>query len=201
VNEVDSLVCPKCGGQMLILSFIEDPEVTHALQNNPKQPYIVRSFAYDVFFLDIQLSNSCTTSCKKRVLINWNGDRHDGECWICNLYTARDIRLGDGWTGWRTFSNLAEVPVLRPINEDGTSGKEIPDGEIGEIFYHPPIVFLGYYNMHEETAKAISKKSILYTGDLGYFKDMDSYRALYLAGRRKFVTKQKGSNVFPDEVE
>lgn len=101
----------------------------------------------------------------------------------------------------RAFSNLAEVPVLRPINEDGTAGKELPDGEIGGIFHHPPIVFLGYYNMPEETAKAISKKGILYTGDLGYFKDMGSYRALYLAGRRKFVTKQKRYNVFPDEVE
>jgi len=68
--------------------------------------------------------------------------------------------------GGRAFSNLAEVPVLRPINEAGTSGKEIPDGEIEEIFYHPPIVFLGYYNMHEKTAKAVSKKGILYTSDL-----------------------------------
>jgi acyl-CoA synthetase (AMP-forming)/AMP-acid ligase II len=30
---------------------------------------------------------------------------------------------------------------------------------------------------------------------------MESYRALYLSGRRKFVIKQKGYNVFPDEVE
>ncbi len=51
--------------------------------------------------------------------------------------------------------------------------------------------------MLEETAKAVSKKGILYTGDLVYFKNMGSYRALYLAGMRKFVTKQKGYNVFP----
>ena len=30
---------------------------------------------------------------------------------------------------------------------------------------------------------------------------MGSYRALYLAGRRKFMIKQKGYNVFPGEVE
>jgi acyl-CoA synthetase (AMP-forming)/AMP-acid ligase II len=30
---------------------------------------------------------------------------------------------------------------------------------------------------------------------------MGSYRALYLAGRRKFMIKQKGYNVFPDEIE
>lgn len=101
----------------------------------------------------------------------------------------------------QAFPDLAQVTVRRPMNPDGTAGKELPDGEIGEICYHPPIVFLGYYNMPEETMKTISKEGILYTGDLGYFKDMVSYRALHLAGRRKFVIKQKGYNVFPDEVE
>jgi acyl-CoA synthetase (AMP-forming)/AMP-acid ligase II len=47
----------------------------------------------------------------------------------------------------------------------------------------------------------VSKEGILYTGDLGYFKPMNGYKALYLSGRRKFVIKQKGFNVFPGEVE
>jgi len=98
------------------------------------------------------------------------------------------------------FPDVAQVSVRKPMNEDGTAGEELPDGEIGEICYHPPIVFLGYYEQPEETAKAISKEGILYTGDMGYFKDMGTYRALYLAGRRKFMVKQKGYNVFPDEV-
>jgi acyl-CoA synthetase (AMP-forming)/AMP-acid ligase II len=36
---------------------------------------------------------------------------------------------------------------------------------------------------------------------MGYFKQMEGYKALYLSGRRKFVIKQKGYNVFPGEVE
>ncbi|NTV34983.1 MAG: acyl--CoA ligase, partial [Deltaproteobacteria bacterium] len=101
----------------------------------------------------------------------------------------------------RCFPDLALVTVRKPMDKDGRAGEELPDSEVGEICYHPPIVFLGYYNMPEETAKTISTEGILYTGDLGYFKDMGTYRALYLAGRRKFVIKQKGYNVFPDEVE
>ena len=62
--------------------------------------------------------------------------------------------------------------------------EEFPDPEVGEICYHPPIVFCGYYNQPEETRKAVSTEGILYTGDLGYFKQMDGYRALYLAGRK-----------------
>ena len=78
---------------------------------------------------------------------------------------------------------------------------ELPIGEVGEICYHPPIVFAGYYHLPEETAKAVSREGILYTGDLGRFEDKGDYRALYLSGRRKFMIKQKGFNVFPDEVD
>jgi acyl-CoA synthetase (AMP-forming)/AMP-acid ligase II len=106
----------------------------------------------------------------------------------------------------RCFPDLGPTSIRKPMNEDGTAGEELPDGEIGEICYHPPIVFMGYYNQPEATARAISKEGTLYTGDLGYFKPMQSseigpYRALYLSGRRKFVIKQSGYQVFPDEVE
>ncbi len=101
----------------------------------------------------------------------------------------------------RYFEHLGKITIRKPMNENGTAGEEIPDGEIGEICYHPPIVFLGYYNFPEETKKAISQEGILYSGDLGYFKNMGSYRALYLSGRDKFVIKQKGYQVFPDEVQ
>ena len=101
----------------------------------------------------------------------------------------------------RAFPDLAEVTVRRPMNADGTAGGELPDGEVGEICYHPPIVFLGYYHQPEATAKTISKEGILYTGDMGYFRDMGDYRALYLSGRQKFMIKQKGYKIFPDEIE
>ncbi len=117
-------------------------------------------------------------------------------------FTPPDITIEEmaGQVG-RAFPDLAEVTIREPMNENGTAGKELPTGEIGEICYHPPIVFLGYFNQPEETAKTISTEGILYTGDLGYFKDMGNYKALYLAGRRKFMVKQKGYNVFPNEVE
>ncbi|MEW6423765.1 MAG: class I adenylate-forming enzyme family protein [Bacillota bacterium] len=116
-------------------------------------------------------------------------------------FTPRGISVEEmaGQVG-RAFPDVAQVTVRKPMNADGTAGEELPDGEIGEICYHPPIVFLGYYDQPEETTKVISKEGILYTGDMGYFKDLGSYRALYLAGRRKFMVKQKGYNVFPDEV-
>lgn len=100
----------------------------------------------------------------------------------------------------RAFDDLAQVSVRKPLQADGTAGAEVADGELGEICYHPPIVFLGYFGQPQETARVVSKEGILYTGDMGFFEDMGSYRALRLAGRRKFIIKQKGYNVFPDEV-
>ena len=101
----------------------------------------------------------------------------------------------------RAFPDLADVTVRMPMNTDGTAGEELPHGDVGEICYHPPVVFLGYYHQPEATAKTISKEGILYTGDMGYFKDMGNYRALYLSGRQKFMIKQKGYKIFPDEIE
>jgi acyl-CoA synthetase (AMP-forming)/AMP-acid ligase II len=101
----------------------------------------------------------------------------------------------------RAFPDLAEVTVRESMGPDGSAGAELPTGEIGEICYHPPIVFPGYFRMPEETAATVSREGILYTGDLGRFEDKETYRALYLSGRKKFMIKQKGYNVFPDEVE
>lgn len=101
----------------------------------------------------------------------------------------------------QAYEDLAPITIRKPMNSDGSAGAEVPDLEVGEICYQGPIVFLGYYDQAEATARTISKEGFLYTGDLGYFKPMEDYRALYLSGREKFVIKQKGYNVFPGEVE
>ncbi|MCG8564685.1 MAG: acyl--CoA ligase [Desulfobacterales bacterium] len=99
------------------------------------------------------------------------------------------------------YEDLAPITIRSPMASDGSAGPELADGEVGEICYQGPIVFLGYYDQPEATARTISTDGYLYTGDLGYFKPMEGYRALYLSGREKFVIKQKGYNVFPGEVE
>jgi len=119
----------------------------------------------------------------------------------CALITPDGLSIEDmfGQVG-SAFPDTTKVTIRKPMKENGEAGEELPDGEAGEICYHPPAVFLGYYGQPEETAKTVSKEGILYSGDLGYFKNVGSNRALYLNGRRKFMIKQKGYNVFPDEV-
>ncbi len=117
-------------------------------------------------------------------------------------FTARNITVDEmaGQVG-AAFDELAPVTVRKPVQPDGNAGEELPDGEIGEICVHGPIVFLGYYNLPEETAKAVTGDGVLYTGDMGHYKMVGSNRALFLSGRQKFVIKQKGYQVYPDEVQ
>ena len=98
------------------------------------------------------------------------------------------------------YPDLARVTVRKPMNEDGTAGELLPEGEAGEICLEGDSVFMGYYNNPEATAKCITKEGFLYTGDMGKLQDMGTYNALVFTGRRKFVIKPKGYLVFPDEV-
>jgi acyl-CoA synthetase (AMP-forming)/AMP-acid ligase II len=59
-------------------------------------------------------------------------------------FTPRGIPIEEmaGQVG-RAFPDLAKVTIRRPMLPDGQAGPELPDGEVGEICYHPPIVFFG----------------------------------------------------------
>jgi long-chain acyl-CoA synthetase len=76
-------------------------------------------------------------------------------------------------------------------------GQELPPGQQGEIAIKGPTVMKGYWNLPEETVKAI-KDGWLYTGDIGYM-DKDGY--FYITGRKKDIIIRGGENVSPTEVE
>jgi acyl-CoA synthetase (AMP-forming)/AMP-acid ligase II len=98
------------------------------------------------------------------------------------------------------YPELAKVTIRKPMNDDGTAGEELPEGEPGDICVQGDVVFLGYYDNPEATAKTVTKEGVLYTGDMGLLKDFGTYKGLVFSGRRKFVIKPKGYLVFPDEV-
>jgi acyl-CoA synthetase (AMP-forming)/AMP-acid ligase II len=75
----------------------------------------------------------------------------------------------------------------------------VPNGEVGEIAMKGPLVFKGYWNLPEETARTF-REGWHHTGDLGRF-DEDGF--LWYAGRKaeKELIKPGGENVYPAEVE
>lgn len=77
------------------------------------------------------------------------------------------------------------------------SGKEVPEGEPGEIITRGPHVMKGYFRRPEVTAERI-RGGWLYTGDIGR-RDGDGY--YYHLGRKDDMIITGGLNVYPAEVE
>ena len=92
---------------------------------------------------------------------------------------------------------VTPMTIRGPMKDDRTAGDVLPDGEVGEVCFAGPQVFLGYVNAPEATAATLSSDGVLYTGDLGRRTEA----GLQFAGRSKLVIKPKGYQVFPAQVE
>lgn len=112
-------------------------------------------------------------------------------------YTPLDGTVDDILASVGYDSPLCPVSIREVMQPSGKSGEEKPEGEVGEICYSGPQLFLGYLNDEENTKKTLSTDGILYTGDLGFVDE----KGLHFAGRSKLVIKPKGYQVFPTEVE
>jgi acyl-CoA synthetase (AMP-forming)/AMP-acid ligase II len=104
---------------------------------------------------------------------------HDGPVW--------GRRLGS--VGRETFN--VEVRI---VND---AGKDVQQGEVGEIEVRGNNVMAGYWRQPEATAATI-RGGWLRTGDLATV-DEDGY--VYLAGRKKELIISGGENIYPAEVE
>jgi acyl-CoA synthetase (AMP-forming)/AMP-acid ligase II len=121
-----------------------------------------------------------------------------------------DIREGWGLTesGATTTGQPGDLPPrygsigkcllkCNTIKVFDEKGQELPPGQQGEIVIKGPTLMKGYWNLPEETVKAI-KDGWFYTGDLGHV-DEDGY--FYITGRKKDIIIRGGENVSPVEVE
>ena len=107
-----------------------------------------------------------------------------------------------------TVSCDADTKIIRST----TAGRILPDVEIkirnageliggsnvGEIMTRGYHVMKGYYNMPEDTRRAIDEDGWLATGDLGYLDD-EGY--LHITGRIKDIIVRGGENISPAEIE
>ena len=59
---------------------------------------------------------------------------------------------------------------------------ELPVGEVGEIAFRGPTLFLGYYKNPERTRETRNDEGWFFTGDIGF---VDDKNYLHLAGRKK----------------
>lgn len=114
--------------------------------------------------------------------------------------------------GYGLTETSGGVSAERPTGTPGAEGKCRRVGSVGqvvdgstvklvddEIWIRGPLVFQGYWNLPEETSKALTDDGWFRTGDLGRF-DADGF--LYITGRKKRLLKTEGGKyVAPEKIE
>lgn len=125
------------------------------------------------------------------------------------LIYRRTICNGYGLTEASPFIAAHLEDELVPINVIGKpgpgiqcllvdeDGKEVAHDQIGILCVKGDNVMLGYYNALEATA-AVLQDGCLNTGDFAQF---DSKGRLAICGRYKDLIKNKGINIYPQEIE
>ncbi|QKK08919.1 MAG: AMP-binding protein [Planctomycetota bacterium] len=120
---------------------------------------------------------------------------------ICEGYGLTETSPVTNWCrpeDWRRRSVGTPVPRVEQIIVDPASGKVLPQGREGEVLVRGPNRMLGYFNLPDETSKAITPEGWFRTGDMGRF-DQDGH--LSITGRIKEMLIVGGENVFPREIE
>lgn len=84
-----------------------------------------------------------------------------------------------------------------PIRLLDADGREVPDGEVGELFSRTPYVFDGYWKNPEKTAEAF-RGDWCSVGDMAR-RDADGF--ITLVDRKSNMLISGGENVYPSEVE
>ncbi len=77
------------------------------------------------------------------------------------------------------------------------AGREVPDGECGELICRGPYTIRGYYKAPEANADAFTREGFYRTGDVV----RKSGRYLYTEGRKKDLINRGGEKISAEEVE
>jgi long-chain acyl-CoA synthetase len=88
------------------------------------------------------------------------------------------------------------LPVL-DMKIAADDGREVPEGEPGEILVYGPTVTPGYWNRPEDTAKTV-REGWLHTGDIGR-RDAEGF--YFVVDRAKDMVIRGGENVYCVEIE
>ena len=86
---------------------------------------------------------------------------------------------------------ILDVKIVDP------EGKEVPDGQLGELVIYGPTITPGYWNRPDATAETVVE-GWLQSGDLGY-RDADGF--LFVVDRAKDMILRGGENVYCTEIE
>jgi fatty-acyl-CoA synthase len=109
--------------------------------------------------------------------------------WVTILRPHEQLdRLGSVGREW------AGTGAIKLLDHDG---REVPDGEVGELYSRTAYVFDGYWKNPDKTAEAF-RGSWCTVGDMAY-RDADGF--IHLVDRKSNMIISGGENIYPSEVE
>jgi fatty-acyl-CoA synthase len=133
--------------------------------------------------------------------------------WIAEVYQRRGLvfKQGFGMTevGVNCFAMTVEDSLAKlgsigkpmmhtEVRLVGADGRDVPTGEVGELWFRGPHLSQGYWNRPEATAEAYVDGGWFRSGDLARC-DADGF--FTIAGRAKEMIISGGVNVYPAEIE
>lgn len=181
--------------QLIERHAIEDviavPTMMHRIMRLPSATRL----RYDVSSLQrfLHMAAPCAPWLKQ-AFIDWLGPERVLELYAGTEAQAVTLITGTEWLSHRGSVGQAkggsQIKILDP------EGRELPPGEVGEVFMHPRGGQGSTYQYIGATAKSVGGWESL--GDMGYL-DAEGY--LYLADRQADMVLSGGANIYPAEVE
>lgn len=124
-----------------------------------------------------------------------------------NATVQENFGMAEGLLMFVRLDDPAEVrleTVGRPICQDDEvrlvdeEGRDVADGEVGELWARGPYTLRGYYNADEHNARAFSPDGFYMSGDLMWRHPSGNY---VVAGRKKDLINRGGEKISAEEVE
>ena len=94
----------------------------------------------------------------------------------------------------RTVGRMLPGNKMRLLDDEG---KEVAEGEPGQLWFRGPHAPAGYYRDPESTAPVFDEDGWTTTGDIVKFED----GCLWIMGRSKDMIIRGGQNIYPAEIE
>jgi 2,3-dihydroxybenzoate-AMP ligase len=124
-----------------------------------------------------------------------------------NVTVQENFGMAEGLLMFVRLNDPPEVrleTVGRPVCPDdevrlvGEDGRDVPDGEVGELWARGPYTLRGYYNAPEHNQRAFSADGFYRSGDLMWRHPSGNY---VVAGRIKDLINRGGEKISAEEVE